>query len=380
MRDSADLLNQGFSAPSPVDGLASAKQGPDPLPAIAAAPFRYDFFHAMRLLDAHHADKPRLGTARRPQDEPVRLGQAVELSFAPSAISGVQMQGVGGLPRLEVRFFGLFGPNGPLPLHLTSYTRERVLHKGDETLARFADMFHHRMLLLFYRAWAQAQPVVSMDRPASARRGEERGDRIGEMVGALIGTGGAAWRRRDAVPDTVRLAFAGLLARQVRSADGLAQLLGAFLGRVVRVEQFVGRWMALPPAERSRIGGRFASRRLATAQLGRNTVLGRAVFDRQHHIRLHVGPLSLPAFESLLPVGASLPPVQGLVRQYLGDEFGWDLALALAPTERPQARLGQHSRLGWTSWIGPRTRHDQCVLHLQPRTARTDNPNPTPKV
>jgi type VI secretion system protein ImpH len=368
MRGAADLLNPPATAP--VAAVPAYAERVDPLPAIAESPWRFDFFHALRLLDAYHADKPPLGTARRPQDEPLRLGQAVELSFAPSALAGVQMQGVGGWPRLEVRFMGLFGPNGPLPLHMTSYARERALHKGDETLARFADMFHHRMLLLFYRAWAQAQPVVSLDRAARPGGNGVGGDRMSELIGSLVGVGGTAWRRRDALPDHARLALAGLLARQVRSAEGLERALGALLGRALRVEQFAGRWMALPRAERSRVGGRFASRRHSTARLGQSVVLGAAVFDRQHHIRLHIGPLRLREFEALLPVGAALPPLQALVRQFLGDEFGWDLALALAPAERPQARLGSHARLGWTSWIGRHSPAEACTLHLQPRPPR----------
>ena len=218
--------------------------------ALAAAPHRYDFFHTLRLVEALYPDMPRLGSARRPVDEPVRMGQAADLSFASSSLSKVDPADRSGKPRIEVRFFGLFGPNGPLPLHMTAYARERRMHKGDETFGRFADWFHHRLLLLFYRSWAQAQPAVSMDRPGE--------DRFADYVGALLGTGGPEWRGRDAAPDHARLAFSGLLARQVRNADGLAQLLSGFLGMKVRIEQFAGRWMPLPEAERSRIGRRGA--------------------------------------------------------------------------------------------------------------------------
>ncbi len=328
---------------------------------LAATPWRYDFFHALRLIDALNPDRPRLGQARRPVDEPVRLGQAADLSFAPSTISRAVPMDRSGRPRIEVRFFGLFGPNGPLPLHLTSYARERSLHRGDDTFARFADWFHHRLLLLFYRAWAQAQPTVSLDRPGD--------DRYADYVGSLFGNGGAEWRGRDAAPDHARLAFAGLLSRQARNADGLANLLSGFLGMAVRVEQFVGRWMPLPEAERSRIGGIGAFRRAAGAQLGMSTVLGRAVFDRQHHLRIHIGPLSLAAFESLLPSGRALPPLVVLVRQYLGLEFGWDLHLLLAPGDVPSARLGRQGRLGWTSWMRTPVRTEVAALNIEPDPA-----------
>ena len=331
------------------------------LQALSEAPHRHDFFHTLRLIDALHPGQPRLGTARRPVDEPVRLGQAADLSFAPSSLSRVDLNDRSGKPRIEVRFFGLFGPNGPLPLHMTAYARERRMHKGDETFGRFADWFHHRLLLLFYRAWSQAQPAVSMDRPDE--------DRFADYVGALLGTGGPEWRNRDAAPDHARLAFAGLLSRQVRNADGLAQLLGGFLGMKVRVEQFTGRWMPLPQAERTRIGRRAASRRMSTSQLGASAVLGSAVFDRQHPFRIHIGPLSLKACEALLPVGTALPAVRALVRQYVGDEFGWDLRLVLNAAERPPCRPGLQGRLGWTSWLGAPPRGQAPTLNLVPNLA-----------
>ncbi len=317
---------------------------PDPTEAMAAEPHRWDFFQALRQIEAHHADMPRLGTARRPADEPVRLGQSAELSFAPSAISSVQPHAAGGKPRVEVRFFGLFGPNGPLPLHLTAYARERLLHKGDATLLRFADLFHHRLLLLFYRAWAQGQPTASLDRPAE--------DRFADFVGALVGTGGPEWHGRDAAPAHARLYFAGLMSRQVRNADGLQSLVAGCLGVPVRLVPFVGRWMRLLPQERTRIGRPGARRGAATAQLGQRAVLGGAVFDRQHHFRLHIGPLAMATFESLLPTGSALPAVKALVEDYIGLEFGWDLCLTLQPAERPEVRLGRSGRLGWTSWLG----------------------------
>ena len=49
----------------------------------------------------------------------------------------------------EEEIFGLLGPNGPLPLHLTEYVRERLRHHADPTFARFLDLFHHRFALFF---------------------------------------------------------------------------------------------------------------------------------------------------------------------------------------------------------------------------------------
>lgn len=381
MRHAADPVSDDGTVPpaeaAPPDDAAAAPPAADRAAIdalwreVAAEPWRFDFYQLLRRIDASMPGRPRLGTARRPADEPLRLGQSPELSFAPAPLARAELADRGGRPRLEVRFFGLFGPNGPLPLHMTAHARERLLHHRDETLVRFADLFHHRLLLLFYRAWAQAQPTANLDRPAE--------DRFADYVGSLLGVGGAAWRGRDAAPDHARLAFAGLFTRQARNADGLARLLTGYLGRPVRVEQFVGRWMPLPEAERSRIGRRTASRRLHSAQLGASAVLGRAVFDRQHHFRIHIGPLDRATFESLLPVGSALPAVQALVNQYAGFEYGWDLALSLRAGEVPATRPGRQGRLGWTTWLGREDGDARApgVLRLQPRPAvRPAAPHP----
>lgn len=331
------------------------------LRAMADAPWRFDYFQALRLIDARHPQRPRLGTARRPVDEPVRLGQAPELSFAPASLHAVRAAEGLRPARIEVRFFGLFGPGGPLPLNLTEHARERLLHHNDATFARFADLFHHRLLLLFYRAWAQAQPTVSLDRPAE--------DRFAEQVGALAGIGSPALRHRDAAPDHVRLFFAGLLSRQVRNADGLASLLAGYLRRPVEVEAFAGGWLDLPASERTRIGRAVAGRPDPSARLGGGAVLGRMVWDRQHHVRVHAGPLDLPAFESLLPDGDALPAVHALVRHYLGDAVAWDLRLTLPAESAPRTRLGVAGRLGWTTWVGRPAPDQPAALRLDPRNA-----------
>ena len=134
------------------------------LDAVQADPSAFDFYALLRRVDVLRPDAPRTGEALRPRQEALRLGQAPELDFAAAPLQALQPQS-GAPPRLTVRFFGLLGPQGPMPLHFTEFVRERLRHHDDATLAHFLDLFHHRMLSLFYRAWAQTQPVVQLDRP-----------------------------------------------------------------------------------------------------------------------------------------------------------------------------------------------------------------------
>ena len=96
------------------------------LSAVSREPYRYDFYQTLRRVECLYPARPRWGTALRPVDEPLRLGQEPELAFAPSPLASLDPGANGAPPRLHVRLFGLLGPNGPLPIHLTEYARHRV--------------------------------------------------------------------------------------------------------------------------------------------------------------------------------------------------------------------------------------------------------------
>ncbi len=82
---------------------------------LASAPFRFDFHQALRRLEVAFGELPRWGQAARPRDEPVRFGQDPSLAFAPSAVGEFRPPTDDRPGQLLVAFFGLFGPNGPLP-------------------------------------------------------------------------------------------------------------------------------------------------------------------------------------------------------------------------------------------------------------------------
>lgn len=309
------------------------------LAALADAPHRHDFYQTLRKLECLYPERPRWGEALRPGEEPVRLGQDPDLAFAPTPLAALERGASGTPPRLQVRLFGLLGPNGPLPIHITEYARERLRHAGDPTLSRFLDLFNHRFIALLYRAWAQAQPHVNRDRPGQ--------DRFAVYVGALVGLAPPTLRQRDAVPDTAKLFQAGLLMRHVRNAGGLAAVVRQFFGVSADVEQFVGHWMMLGRDERTRLG------RDGTG-LGLGAVAGGRVWDRQHKFRLHLGPLTLAQYEAFLPGGMQLQQLVDWVRLYVGFELEWDVRLRLQHRQVPALRLGKAGRLGWTTWLGQR--------------------------
>jgi type VI secretion system protein ImpH len=325
------------------------------LERLAARPGQFDLFQALRRIEAAHPDKPRLGDAMRPGDEPVRFTEEASLTFAPAAISGFDRSAVP--PRVQQRVFGFLGPNGALPIHLTEYARERQLHHGDRTFAAFLNMLLNRFGLFFYRAWARANPVVSLDRPQGAP--------VLRHVGAFVGLANDTLRERDALGDFAKLHFVGRLGRSVRDADGLEAWVRLHFGVPVRVEQFCGHWMPLDRSERSRL------RRDGEHGLGRGAVLGAAVWDVQHKFRLVIGPLSWERFSTMLPGGSPLDQLQAMVRQYVGFEFNWDLRLILERAEVPAWSLGRRpgvGLLGRSAWLNGRRRDqdaDDLVMNVE---------------
>lgn len=325
------------------------------LSALEAHPARFDFYGALRQLECAFPDLPRIGQAARPADEAVRFGQHPSLAFEPALLASFQRGGKGA-PRLLLNFFGLMGANGPLPTHLTEYIRDRQRNFNDPTLAAFCDVFHHRMISLFYRAWATAQPAVSLDRPGA--------DRFAQYLGSLIGIGMPSLQGRDSVPDVAKLHFAGRLGPQTRNAEGLAALLSDYLGVPVRVEQFVGHWMTLPT------DGLCALRSGPDAPvLGHTTVMGKKVWNTQHKFRLLIGPLDLAQTRRLLPGGDSLQRVRDWVRQYVGLAMDWDVNLIVKKEQLPGLRLGS-APLGWTSWLSSQAPlADDRQLLINPRVS-----------
>lgn len=333
---------------------AGNRSGENPLThleRLADSPEKHHFFHALRVLEAAYPDEPRIGEARRPREDAVRFGQEAELQFPPSQIAAF-VPPKGKKPgQLTNRFFGLFGPNGPLPLHLTEYARARLRHYRDPTMIAFANMLTHRLTTLFYRAWRSGQPAPSFD----------RGDNDGfeRKIASIGGHHGKHLRGADDFPDLAKRHFAGLLAQGPKNAEGLRSMLQAFFRAPIQVQEFIGCWLELEPDDRWQMGG--------PAVLGRTASIGERVWTRSAKFRLRIGPLSYEDYERLLPGGTSLSRLRAIVRNYVGDALDWDVNLVLRASEVPAAKLGETIRLGQTGWIGSiNTTKDADDLYLEP--------------
>lgn len=276
-------------------------------------------------LEALVCDKPRWGLASRPADESVRVGQWPFLNFALRECAQVLQEG--GLTRLYVQNFGLLGPQGALPLHLTEYVQSRVHHHRDLAFMEFLNLFHHRMYLLFYRAWANTQAHV-------AWRAEDCNP-FTVLLADLSGHGVEAFAAQGLGLGLRRVGAVGELTRVSRCRENVEMLLRQVWGCAVRVLDFQGRWQHVERHQQWALG-------LLGPSLGGALILGPRVLDLQSRVCIEYGPLDWTRFQAwVLPEPKA--PCQALdtwAASALGLEWDWEHHFLLRADEVPACVLG----------------------------------------
>jgi type VI secretion system protein ImpH len=339
----------------------------DPIAALVASAPRLEFFQLVRLLergsrggagesdDAGPEAHSMVGTDAMPAREAVRFAAAPSLSFAATQVQAIRKSSLDGQPlEVVVNFLGLIGPAGVLPRHYTANAIARVRDK-DESLVRFLDLFQSRLLGLFYRSFARYQAAVAFEgrqrRPdlltllmRSIVGFDESGPRAGQLA-----AGGAA--EHDV------LGFAGLYGHSLRPASALEQMLAAQLRLPVRIEQFSGQWLMMPPDQRSALPSRSigSMRSGIHNRLGANAVLGDRVWDVASRLGARIGPLSFEQYLQFVPSGAGLRRAGTLARLYVRLEFDLLVRPVLKQESVPCWQLNSRAPLpqllGRTIWL-----------------------------
>lgn len=348
---------------------------------LLAEPHRFDFFQAVRVLEwltardqpsavdtGHSPDEQRrrqsVGGDANPRAESVRFRTALSLAFPSCPVAAVQPladpgngASNGDLPQHEmtVNFMGLAGSGGVLPLHYTRLLIERTRDK-DISLRDFFDLFNHRLISLFYRAWEKYRFPSGYQR-AQREGGDERVDLFTYCLYSLIGMSTDGLRGRVIVGDQALLLYAGYFANRHRNAISFERMVADYFDVPAHVEQFQGQWLRLEPGDRSRLPDAELPAGLNNC-LGQTTVLGSSVWDVQSRFRVRLGPLTYERFFDFTPAGRGLPAVCELARLYAGSEFDFDVQPVLLKNEAPPCQLGAaeepRPRLGWNTFLKTR--------------------------
>lgn len=304
-----------------------------------------DFFDFVRArLEAARRDGSRaatIGGDAPPTREAVRFGAAVGQRHFADPIADIRASEDGTIA-VTATFMGLTGPSSVLPEH---YTERVVDARRDRNFAlgEFLDLFNHRALSQFWRAWAKYRLPVAFESD-----GGQLGDPFSRALAALAGLGVAG----EPVRDEAWLSMAGAMARRVRSAGALRRIVAGIYGLPVAVLELEGRWVELGPAERTRLGAGSGDDG-AFATLGQDAVAGGGVWDVGSRFRVRVGPLDLADFQRFF-TGGLRAAMTDTIRRTVGGNVSFTIQLVLRADAVPRLRLDAAAvpaRLGQSTWL-----------------------------
>lgn len=327
---------------------------PDVGELLCREPHRFEFFQAVRLLERLSPSRTPVGRDEHPGEEVVRFRAHVALAFPASEIVALtQPPGDAAPPELWTSFLGLAGVVGALPHHYTNLIADPSRRRETAPLRAFLDIFNHRLLSFFYRAWEKYRYPIAYERTGR--------DDFSQYLLCFIGMGSAGLQGRLAISEQILLYYAGPFTQRPRSATALEGILEDYFDVRVRVTQFRGERFLMNPETLSTLGALGQHNRL-----GVDAVLHEQVWDPQAGFRISLGPLTWQQFQEFIPSGAAYRSLVELTRFFTGEEFGFDIQPILRADEVPRCVLGGgvNTRLGWSSWLVTRAREEDAAQPL----------------
>jgi type VI secretion system protein ImpH len=321
-------------------------------------PYRFEFFQAVRLLQKLRPEKQTVGGDAMPRDELVRFCSRVAMEFPSSEVHEIieSVDDKTGEERLELfqNFMAMVGVSGAMPMHYTELVYSRLRYR-DTAMWSFLDIFTHRLVSLFFRAWEKYRIPI----------GYERGDdSFTHYLFDLAGLGTPGLRGKMALDDESLLPYTGLITQKPHSTDAIENILSDYFSVPVRVEQFFGQWLDLSERDMTFLGRE-------NNGLGTRAIAGTKIWDLQSKFRVKLGPLSLKHFVAFLPTGSAHKPLRSIIKFIAGTDFDFDVKLELKKQEVPSTILTTRAlmkpMLGWTSFLKSqpvKENDDQLVLQF----------------
>ncbi len=300
----------------------------------------FEFFQAVALLQRIMGDRRPVGHFSSPEDEAVHFHVNPRLGFPASEVQELQFH-ENAPADMMVNFMGLTGPQGVLPYVYSELILERLRAK-DRGLAAFFDIFNHRAISLFYRAWQRTRFPVNY---AAGTR-----DYFSQYLRDILGIGTQGLHDRQAIEDEALMHYVSLVAMQSRSAVALEQMLADYFGVPIAVEQFTGAWYTLDVPTQCAMNEKDSM----STQVGAGAVVGDAVWDRQGRVRIRIGPIGLERYDDFLPGGTANAALRSITKFFSNGCVDFEAQLVLDRKEVPAVELdldAKHpARLGWVSW------------------------------
>lgn len=305
---------------------------------------RLEFDEAVRIIERRGGFRGEVGTGAARSEEAVSFAAALSASFPMAPVHEIDFVRDGRHVEMSVGFMGLTGPTGVLPRHFDALLMARH-NDDDDSIIAFQDIFNHRMISFFHRAWVRSRlPILYERRRVGGRDVLEDPFARALLAASGFATGGLLDAMRV---DGDRLAgCAGAFACGRPSVQAIAAVVRDLIGHDVRIEQFSGTWERLSGVDLSILGRQ-------TCVLGRTAVLGDRVWCADGAFRIITDALPLEEYKRVLPGGDLFGVLHDVVRGLVNGQFDVVLCISLRGEDVPTCELNPDDgpRLGLTTFL-----------------------------
>ncbi|MCE9687204.1 type VI secretion system baseplate subunit TssG [Shewanella sp. AS16] len=323
-------------------------------------PGSVDFYQAVyflqRQLSAQEQQWYSVGRDAFPGQELIRFKSVQHMGFPGQPISKIEATDSSYPDKsshdIHVSFMGLTGPSGVLPQHYSELMLQR-LKQRDRSMRDFFDLFNHRLISLYYRAWEKYRFPCQYENQADSQ------DSFSQVLTKLVGT-----------QASMGSYYAGAFATANRGAQHLQQMLTELLGAKVSIIPLQGRWLTLNDEECSSLASRLQPEGV-NAELGRSAMLGRRVWDIGSAIDVRIEAES-EVLSRLMPGESLYELVKGLLSRYLDPVIRTRISLSGRYTDFARVQLGSgRNRLGQIGRLSIRSHRLESASQVSFKLARS---------
>ena len=336
---------------------------------LFSEPYRFNFFQATRLLQGivrkwKNSGKPKsVGYDLSPKEESIRFSSTLSLQFASSEITKIQKHkrivqtDKQDIVEMQVSFLGLTGQSAVLPSYFTELQLQRIRDK-DTSYRDFLDIFNHRAVSLFYRAWEKYRLPYTYERRHIENK--KISDPITKAFESLLGFSDSVIQKQLPIDVEELIFYSGLFSTQRRSANALESSLAEYLELPIKINQFIGEWMPLSEDDRCQLSlFPLAGKNNC---LGVDTVIGDQVYTMEGKFEIVLGPLSKTEFESVMPGSERMEALNRFTKMFAGETQHFDVKYKLEEDSVSEWILDEaldgSRRLGWNTWLLPSNKAD----------------------
>ena len=332
-------------------------------------PYRFNFFQATRLLQGlvrkwqKKGQVKSIGHDLAPKEESIRFASLLSLQFASAEVTKIQnhkrivQTDKQDIVELQVSFLGLTGQSGVLPAYHTELQLQRTREK-DTSYQDFLDIFNHRAVSLFYRAWEKYRLPFNYERVHLENK--KQTDPVTKAFQSLLGVNDSAMEKQLPIHPEELIYYAGLFSTQRRSANALEASLSEYMDIPIAINQFRGEWMSLSEDDRCQLplyplGGK-------NNCLGVDTVIGDQVYTMEGKFEIVLGPLNKNEFENMMPGSIRMEALARFTKMFVGETQHFNVKYQLEEDSVSEWILDEEldgsRRLGWNTWLLPKNKAD----------------------